>query len=123
LAFELRYQPQADADGRWIGVEALVRWRHPQRGLLGPVHFVPLAESSKLIVPLGRWILREACRQLVVWRADPVTAGLHVAVTISAREFRHPGFVDEVLAAIRETGADASRLELEITETQLFEQI
>ena len=123
LAFELHYQPQADAEGRWIGVEALVRWRHPQRGLLGPVHFVPLAESSKLIVPLGRWILREACRQLVVWRADPATAGLHVAVNISAREFRHPGFVDDVLAAIRETGADASRLELEITETQLFEQI
>src|SRR5690606_28359273 len=121
--FVLHYQPQADEQGRWLGVEALVRWQHPTRGLLSPAHFIPIAEASNLILPLGRWILRAACRQLVAWQDDPATAALQIAVNISAREFRHPGFVDEVFGALQETGADPARLELELTESQLFDDI
>ena len=82
----LHYQPQVDRDGRLIGAEALVRWQHPQRGLIPPAEFIPLAESTELIFPLGRWILREACRQLVAWQEHPLLGSLPLAVNVSARQ-------------------------------------
>lgn len=119
--FLLHYQPMADAEGRRTGVEALVRWRHPQRGVDAPATFIPLAEESGLIMPLGRWILEEACRQLVAWRSHPDTADLFVAVNVSAFQFRHPDFVKDVLAILERTGANPAQLELELTESQLVE--
>jgi diguanylate cyclase (GGDEF)-like protein len=118
----LVYQPMVTLDGEGLaGVEALVRWAHPERGTLGPVDFVPVAERTGLIVPLGRWVLREACRQAVAWAAayGDAAPGL-LNVNVSARELREPGFVDEVMATLAETGMEPSRLALEVTETTVF---
>jgi diguanylate cyclase (GGDEF)-like protein/PAS domain S-box-containing protein len=118
--FELFYQPNVDVtDGTIVGVEALIRWRHPQRGLVLPGQFISIAEDSGLIVPIGRWVLGEACRQAAVWRA----AGLppvRIAVNISAAELLAPDFVDGVRTVLAETGLDPGRLELELTETALM---
>lgn len=119
----LHYQPQVNAQGQLLGVEALVRWQHPQRGLVPPGDFIPLAENTGLILPMGRWILHTACRQLAAWRNDPLRAGLTVAINISARQVHHPDFVRDVLTAVKETGADPQRLELELTESQLVQDI
>ncbi len=117
----LHYQPQVDAtSGHVSGCEALVRWRHPELGMVPPAHFIPVAEASGLIVALGQWVLREACRQQVRWRQagrPPLT----VAVNISALQFRKTGFTDTVAAILRETGADARHIELEITESALMQ--
>ncbi|MBY0265527.1 MAG: EAL domain-containing protein [Burkholderiales bacterium] len=121
--FLLHYQPMADLDGRFVGSEALVRWRHPLRGVESPAHFIPLAEESGLILPLGRWILEESCRQLVAWERDPETAGRFIAINVSAFQFRHPDFVDQVLAALEQTGANPALLELELTESQLIDNL
>jgi predicted signal transduction protein with EAL and GGDEF domain len=121
--FLLYYQPQIDAAGQQTGVEALVRWQHPQRGLVSPAEFIPTAEGSGLIVPLGRWILQEACRQLAAWAAVPATAGWTVAVNISARQFRQADFVPQVTMALRDAGADPLRLKLELTESLLVDQL
>jgi EAL domain-containing protein (putative c-di-GMP-specific phosphodiesterase class I) len=115
----LHYQPQVDSQGRLIGAEALVRWQHPERGLVPPGEFIALAESTELILPLGRWILREACNQQVAWQGHPQLAQLPVAVNVSARQLHDPAFVDEVLSIIADSGADPRRLELELTESQL----
>jgi EAL domain-containing protein (putative c-di-GMP-specific phosphodiesterase class I) len=121
--FLLHYQPQADHRGNWVGAEALVRWQHPQLGLVLPGAFIDAAESSGLILPLGRWILQAACEQLVAWSAVPERRHLSIAVNVSARQFRHADFVAEVLAALQTTGAPAARLKLELTESQLLEDI
>jgi diguanylate cyclase (GGDEF)-like protein/PAS domain S-box-containing protein len=118
--FLLHYQPQADANGRTTGVEALIRWRHPQRGLIPPAEFIPLAEETGLILPLGHWVLETACAQLVAWAASPETAELSMAVNVSARQFRHPNFVGQVLAVLEQTGADPHKLKLELTESLLI---
>ncbi len=122
-AFELHYQPEVDLGGRWRCVEALLRWRDPQRGMVSPRDFIPVAEASGLIVPIGRWVLDEACRQLVAWAGDPERRDLRIAVNVSARQFRQPDFVDQVGAALRSCGADPHRLELELTESLLVEDI
>ncbi len=119
----LHYQPQVDLHGRLIGVEALARWAHPQRGLLLPGSFIALAEASGLILPLGRAVLRTACAQLARWADDPGTAGLRIAVNVSAAQLHQPDFVDEVLGICRASGAPPARLELEITESQLVEDV
>jgi diguanylate cyclase (GGDEF)-like protein/PAS domain S-box-containing protein len=119
----LHYQPQVDQHGALLGVEALVRWQHPQRGLVPPGEFIPLAESCGLILPMGRWILHSACRQLASWAHDPRQTGLTLAINVSARQFHHPDFVADVLAALEESGADPQRLELELTESQLVQDI
>lgn len=119
--FQLYYQPQVDDQGLWVGCEALVRWRHPQRGMESPADFIPVAEDSGLILPLGRWILETACRQLVAWSSQPQTSKWFIAVNVSAYQFQHPDFVKEVLAALEETGADPGLLELELTESQLVQ--
>jgi diguanylate cyclase (GGDEF)-like protein len=115
--FVLHYQPKIDlSTGAIIGAEALVRWRHPQLGVLRPPRFVPVAEDSGLIVPLGRWVLRRACRQARAWQ----DAGLRpttVAVNVSAVELRHPGFLDGVRKTLEQTRLEPRCLELEVTET------
>ena len=115
--FLLHYQPQLDGKGRVLGAEALVRWRHPERGMVSPAEFIPLAEESGLILPLGNWVLETACRQLALWSADPATAHLTLSVNVSARQLSLPHFVDEVMALINGTNAPADRLKLELTES------
>ncbi len=116
----LHYQPQVAADdARVLGCEALVRWQHPELGMLQPVQFIGVAEESGLIVALGEWVLETACRQLAAWQA----AGreLVVAVNISALQFRHGGFFDSVRRILRDTGVDPRHLELELTESALMQ--
>jgi diguanylate cyclase (GGDEF)-like protein len=120
--FVLRYQPIVElTDGRVIGAEALIRWRHPQRGMIPPQTFVPLAEETGLIVPIGRWVLGEACRQASTWNAGrdgqpPLT----VSVNLSARQVQQPDLPGLVAQVLRETGLDPSCLVLEITESLLL---
>jgi diguanylate cyclase (GGDEF)-like protein/PAS domain S-box-containing protein len=121
--FRLYYQPQVDKDGRMTGAEALIRWQHPSRGLVSPADFIPLAEDTGLILPLGRWVLETACTQLAVWAEKPETAHLSLAVNVSAHQFHHPDFVDQVLAVLEQTGADPQRLKLELTESMLLKDV
>jgi EAL domain-containing protein (putative c-di-GMP-specific phosphodiesterase class I) len=117
--FLLHYQPQIEADGRLIGAEALIRWCHPQRGMVPPSDFIGLAESTGLMLPMGAWVLRTACAQLVAWRDRPETAGLVLAVNVSIVQLSHPDFVANVIRILEETGANPERLKLEITEGML----
>ena len=119
----LHYQPQINQHGQLIGVEALVRWQHAERGLIPPGDFIPLAESTDLIFPLGRWILQEACRQLAIWQTHPLLAQVPLAVNVSARQLHHPDFVSEVLEILAHSGAHPQRLELELTESHLAEDV
>jgi diguanylate cyclase (GGDEF)-like protein len=117
----LHYQPKVDtASGRLLGMEALVRWMHPERGLVSPMEFIPVSEETGMIVAIGRWVLREACRQNAEWQS----AGLRpvrVAVNLSARQFRSDNLLDEIDAALSEASLSASSLELEITESMVME--
>ncbi|MDQ1654324.1 MAG: hypothetical protein QOI35_3524 [Cryptosporangiaceae bacterium] len=121
--FVLLYQPIIDlGDGRMTGVEALVRWDHPERGLLAPSEFIPVAERSGLIVPLGRWVIREACRQLAEWtREHGDAAPPTLNVNVSARELREPGLAGYVGGVLAEFGIAPARLGAEVTETAIFE--
>ncbi len=119
----LHYQPVVDAQGQTTGVEALARWQHPLRGLIPPGEFIPLAEQSGLILTLGQWVLDVACRQLVAWSAQAGTRGWSMAVNVSARQFRHPDFVNLVLSTLRTTGANPYRLKLELTESLLVSDV
>lgn len=121
--FVLHYQPQVDDAGRVVGAEALVRWQHPQQGMISPAEFIPAAEESGLIVPLGRWVLETACRQLEEWSRQPAMRSLVVAVNISARQFGHSGFVDMVATTLANSGADPQRLKLELTESLLLDNV
>jgi diguanylate cyclase (GGDEF)-like protein/PAS domain S-box-containing protein len=121
--FQLHYQPKVDLrTGKITGAEALVRWNHPVQGAVSPGQFIPVAEDSGLILPLGNWVLREACRQTRAWldAGLPLTA---VAVNISAVELRNERFVDVVLGVLDDTGLDPSRLELELTERTLMKHV
>jgi diguanylate cyclase (GGDEF)-like protein/PAS domain S-box-containing protein len=121
--FILYYQPQIDRTDGIVGVEALVRWQHPQQGLTSPASFIPLAELTGLIVPLGKKVLHMACRQLALWHARPATQHLTLAVNVSAKEFFDDGFVDYVSHTLNETGAPPEKLELELTESQLMQDV
>jgi EAL domain-containing protein (putative c-di-GMP-specific phosphodiesterase class I) len=111
----LHYQPIVALDGGApVGFEALVRWQHPERGLLGPGEFIPLAEESGLIVPLGAWVLREACREAAAWPGAP-----YISVNVASAQLEQPGFPGEVAAALAETGLPAERLVIELTERSL----
>jgi len=121
--FVLHYQGQVDGEGMLTGAEALVRWQHPQRGLIGPGGFIAIAETSGLIVPLGRWVLHTACEQLAAWAQAPNTAHLTLAVNVSVRQFLQADFVEETLAIVHETGANPTRLKLELTETLMIEGV
>lgn len=121
--FVLHYQPQVDGAGGIIGAEMLLRWRHPERGLIAPDEFVPLAEETGLIVPIGQWVLEAACAQLKRWAADRRTDDLLLAVNVSARQFRQADFVDTVRQALEQTGAPAAKLKLELTESLVVDDI
>ncbi len=121
--FVLHYQPQVVGAGRVTGAEALVRWQHPQRGLVSPAEFIPLAEETRLILPLGLWVLETACTQLAVWAGQPKMADLTLAVNVSAHQFRQADFVDQVLTTLKNTGANPHRLKLELTESLLVENV
>ena len=118
--FALHYQPKIDLKtGEITGAEALIRWTHPARGLIPPAQFIPVAEDCGLILPIGNWVLREACRQAQAWR----DAGLPLrtmAVNISAMEFRDEGFLEGLFSVLAETGLDPKLLELELTESVLM---
>ena len=123
----LHYQPQVDSQGRLAGVEALVRWQDPRRGLVSPVHFIPEAEASGLIVPLGNWVLEEAATTLHRWQNDPACAAwatkLTMAVNVSARQFREADFIGRIESLIARVGIDAFSLELELTESVLVDDL
>lgn len=121
--FLLHYQPQVDHTSHLTGAEALVRWKHPQRGMVSPAHFIPFAEESGLILPLGQWVLEKACEQLSVWAHAPETAALTLSVNVSAKQFRQIDFVDQVLTTIHRHGIDARKLKLEITESLLLDNV
>ncbi|HUR27995.1 MAG TPA: EAL domain-containing protein [Planctomycetota bacterium] len=122
---ELRvhYQPIVSlASGRIAGVEALARWQHPGRGLVSPAEFIPMAEETGLILPIGRWVLTEACRQMVLWRdAFGAVQPLEVAVNLSGRQLALPDLVGQIAEVLRETGLEPARLRLEITESVVME--
>jgi len=114
---ELHYQPLVCIrDGRFCGFEALVRWNHPERGRIPPLEFIPIAEDTGLIVPIGRWVLNEACREAVSWDND-----MRIAVNLSPVQFREASLVDDIKLALKKTGLPPSRLELEITETVMMQ--
>ncbi len=121
--FELYYQPQVDRFGQLTGAEALVRWIHPERGMVSPAEFIPLAEETGLILRLGLWVMEEACRQLARWSAISGMEELSLAVNVSARQFRQKSFVGDVLGVLARSGARASQLKLELTEGLLLENI
>jgi EAL domain-containing protein (putative c-di-GMP-specific phosphodiesterase class I) len=120
----LHYQPIVSlATGRITGFEALVRWHHPRRGLIPPADFIPVAEDTGLIVPLGQWALRGACSQMRAWRERfPQQSRLSVCVNLSAKQFARPDLVEQITQILQETGLDPSLLGLEITETVIMEQ-
>lgn len=121
--FLLHYQPQVDREGRVTGVEALLRWPHPTRGMIPPCEFIPVAEESHLILPLGRWVLETACDQLATWALSAKTTHLTLSVNVSPRQMRDDNFVDQVLSIIATSGANPKRLKLEITESQLLHDV
>jgi EAL domain-containing protein (putative c-di-GMP-specific phosphodiesterase class I) len=121
--FVLFYQSQRDVNGRIIGAEVLLRWIHPQRGLVAPNDFIPLTEETGLIIPIGRWVLESACRQLATWAREEQAAHLSIAVNISVRQFRQPDFVEQVLHALSSSGANPHRLKLELTESLLMDDV
>jgi predicted signal transduction protein with EAL and GGDEF domain len=118
--FELHYQPQVDRVGQAVGAEALLRWRHPVRGMVPPDEFIPLAEESGLIIELGRWVLETACSQLANWASQPAMEKLTIAVNVSLRQFLATDFVNLVVEVLRESGANPLRLKLEITESSVM---
>jgi diguanylate cyclase len=121
--FQLHYQPQINAAGQVIGAEALVRWRHAKMGNVPPVKFIPLAEETGLIVPIGNWVLRAACAQLAQWDAQPETRHLTMAVNVSASQFRQPDFVQSVSEIVRLSGVTPSKLKLELTESMFVDNV
>ena len=121
--FELYYQLQVGDKNIPSGAEALLRWRHPSLGIVSPLDFIPLAEDSGLIIPIGHWVIQTACNQLREWQKHPKTKGLTVAVNISPRQFFQPNFVGEILDALGETGIDPSLLKLELTEGLILDDV
>ncbi len=118
--FCVHYQAQVTGEKQIIGVEALLRWLHPVRGWVSPTEFVPMAEKTGLILPLGQWTLETACKQLVRWESQPRLAKLTLAVNVSARQFLQSDFVDQVLGTLKRTSANPRRLKLELTESLLI---
>lgn len=119
----LFYQPQVDQIGQLVGVEALLRWQHPERGLVPPTTFISLAEETGLILPIGQWVLDTACAQLRRWAENPATDDLIVSINVSARQFRQPNFVASVRASLERHRADPTRLKLELTESAIIENM
>jgi EAL domain-containing protein (putative c-di-GMP-specific phosphodiesterase class I) len=121
--FVLHYQMQVDHFGHIIGAEALIRWQHPQRGLVTPLQFIPLAEETGMILLIGQWVLETACAQLDAWKANPLTHKLQLAVNVSACQFRQPDFVEQVRQTLHRHALNPDRLKLELTESIMLDSI
>jgi diguanylate cyclase (GGDEF)-like protein len=121
--FVLHYQPQVDRKGRITGAEGLLRWKHSIRGDVSPSAFIPLAEETGMIIPLGQWTIETACYQLTEWAKESNTSRLTLSINVSARQFRHPQFVDDVIQIVNRSGIDATKLKLELTESLLVEDV
>ncbi len=121
--FELHCQPQLSHAGEVTGGEVLLRWPHPANGMIAPAHFIPLAEESGIILPLGHWVLETACTRLASWALRPDMAHLTIAVNVSARQFNQGDFVEQVQAVLVATGANPNRLKLELTESALLQDV
>jgi len=121
--FELHYQTQVLHDQRVIGAEALLRWQHPERGLVPPLEFIQLAEETGLILPIGLWVLETACDCLKAWEGSSSTRDLDLSVNVSVRQFRQPDFVEQVRGALTRSGIDPKKLKLELTESLVMENI
>jgi diguanylate cyclase (GGDEF)-like protein/PAS domain S-box-containing protein len=121
--FQLYYQLQVDNNGKAIGAEALIRWLHPERGMISPFDFIPLAEETGLILPIGEWVLDTACAQLAIWQQNPMTQHLILAVNVSAKQFHIDNFVDQIRTRIARHDINPTRLELELTEGILVANI
>jgi diguanylate cyclase (GGDEF)-like protein/PAS domain S-box-containing protein len=119
----LYYQPQLDDHEHILGAEALLRWEHPSRGLVPPAEFIPLAEETGLIVPIGNWVLEAACKQIKEWQSGERTRNLVLAVNVSVKQFHQPDFVDNVRQIVEKTGANPRRLKLELTESVIVDDI
>lgn len=120
---ELFYQSQVDLHGNILGAEALIRWNHPDKGMISPADFIPLAEESGLILPIGAWVFRTACLQLKAWEANPKTCNLILSVNVSAKQFHQPAFVENLIDIIQEIDVNPSNLKLELTESILIKDI
>ena len=123
LQFQLYYQVQVDSMDRPLGAEALLRWKNPKRGMVPPIEFIPIAEETGLIVPIGDWVLKTACSQLRSWQNDSSTRDLTIAVNVSAMQFRQPDFVAQVRQILHDSGAKPARLKLELTESLLLANV
>lgn len=121
--FVLQYQGQFQSKSSMTGAEVLVRWKHPEKGMMSPALFIPFAEESGQILAIGNWVLDTACRELAAWRNNPDLCELELAVNVSPLQFRQLDFVETVLATLHRTGADPARLKLELTESMLIENI
>ncbi len=121
--FQLYYQIQVDSAHRPLGAEALIRWPHPERGLVSPVQFIPLAEETGLILPIGQWVMETACAQIGAWQREAPTRDLVLSVNISAKQLRQPDFVAQVHAAVRRHAINPLGLKLELTESMLLESV
>jgi diguanylate cyclase (GGDEF)-like protein len=121
--FLLYYQPQVNSDGQLTGAEALLKWQHPTRGLLSSSEFITFAEECGLIEPIGQWVMEEACIQLMKWSLQQDSAQLKLAINISGREFNHPDFIERLLAIVDLTGADPTKLIIELTERVTFGEL
>ena len=121
--FTLFYQMQVGRTGDIFGAEVLIRWQHPERGLVSPFHFIPLAEETGLILPIGDWVLETACAQLEKWKDDPVAQHLQLAVNVSARQFHQTDFVERVNTVIEKFAIDPCKLKLELTESLVLDNV
>jgi EAL domain-containing protein (putative c-di-GMP-specific phosphodiesterase class I) len=120
---QLYYQIQVDSLNRPLGAESLIRWIHPVRGMISPAQFIPMAEETGLILPIGLWVLQTACAQLKAWQKNPLARELVLAVNVSARQFHQADFVSQVQRVLLESGAKPSMLKLELTESMMLEKM
>lgn len=121
--FQLHYQIQVGSTGQALGAEALIRWQHPERGMISPLNFIPLAEETGLILPIGQWVLDTACAQLKKWQQNPLTKDLVLAVNVSAKQFLQEGFVVQLMETVNRHYINPSLLKIELTESILVERI
>jgi diguanylate cyclase (GGDEF)-like protein/PAS domain S-box-containing protein len=121
--FSLYFQPQVNSHDQLLGAEALLRWNHPERGIISPTDFISLAEDTRLILPIGKWVLQAACEQLFIWSTQPGMHDLSLSVNISARQFHQNDFVSQVLSIIQNSGANPQLLKFELTESLLLTNV
>ena len=121
--FKLFYQLQTTHDRKIVGAEVLIRWMHPERGMISPLDFIPMAEKTRLILPIGHWVMETACNQLKTWQDDPRTSHLQLAVNVSSHQFYQPDFVGQVRAILDKTGINPDKLKLELTESLVLDDI